>query len=166
MATTKIKGQVLELFGEMPSIGSQAPDFALVNSNLIEVLKKDFEGKNVILNIFPSIDTPVCALSVRMFNNKADKLPDTNVLAVSHDLPFALKRYCAAEGLENIISLSAFRNPEFGKSYGVLITSGPMKGLLARAVVIINKHGEIIYKELVSEITIEPNYEAALAALK
>jgi len=166
MATVTLKGNPVQLIGELPEIGSKAPFFRLVKSDMSEVTIDDFQGKNLILNIFPSVDTPVCAMSVRKFNEALEKLPDTLVLGISHDLPFALKRYCAAEGLKSIIPLSAFRSPEFGKDYGLLITSGPMKGLLGRAVVGINKAGEVIYTQLVPEIGNEPDYQKVLALFR
>ena len=162
MATVTLKGNPVQLYGELPAKEQQAPYFRLVKADLSEVTLDYFKGKNLILNIFPSIDTPVCAMSVRKFNEAADKLPATKVLAISHDLPFALQRYCAAEGLHNIIPLSAFRNPEFGKEYGLLITSGPLKGLLGRAVVGIDQKGKLVYTQLVPEIGQEPNYEKVL----
>ncbi|MBW6515299.1 MAG: thiol peroxidase [Candidatus Cloacimonetes bacterium] len=166
MATVTLKGNPVQLYGDLPDRESKAPYFRLVKSDLSEVTIDDFKGKNLILNIFPSIDTSVCAMSVRKFNEAADKLPDTVVLGISHDLPFALQRHCAAEGLNNIIPLSAFRAPDFGKEYGLLITSGPMKGLLSRAVIGIDKEGKIIYTQLVPEIGNEPDYEKVLAVFK
>jgi len=166
MATVTLKGNPVQLSGELPEKGSKAPLFKLVKADLSEATLDDFKGKNLILNIFPSVDTPVCAMSVRKFNEAAEKLPNTLVLAISHDLPFALQRYCAAEGLKSIIPLSAFRSPEFGKDYGLLITSGPMKGLLGRAVVGINQSEEVIYTQLVPEIGQEPDYEKVLALFR
>lgn len=164
MQTVTLKGNPVNLFGKMPQIGTEAPFFELVKGDLSEVTINDFKGKNLILNVFPSIDTPVCAMSVRKFNEAADKLPETYVLGISHDLPFALQRYCAAEGLESIIPLSAFRAPDFGKDYGLLMTSGPLQGLLARAVIGIDQDGKIVYTQLVPDIGSEPDYEKVLAA--
>jgi len=166
MSVTKFKGASVELFGEIPVIGSLAPNFRLIDSDLNEVQLSDYREHNLILNVFPSIDTPVCAMSVRKFNQNADKMSNTKVLAISHDLPFALKRYCAAEGLKNIIPLSAFRYRQFGQDYGLLMKSGPLKGLLARAVIVINKERKVIYTELVPDIGDEPNYDSALDAVK
>jgi len=162
MATTKLKGKHVELFGDLPEKGTGTPEFDLVNSELNTESLSKYKNNNLMLNIFPSIDTPVCALSVRKFNEKANNLSHTKVLGISMDLPFALQRYCAAEGLKNIIPLSAFRDPSFGKYFGLLITSGPLKGLLARAVLIINKQGKLIYSQLVPDISQEPNYDDVL----
>ncbi len=166
MTQVTMKGNTLQIYGELPAKGTAAPGFTLVNSDLSEVTIEDFKGKNLILNIFPSIDTPVCAMSVRKFNEAAEKLPNTMVLAISNDLPFALKRYCAAEGLNNIVPLSAFRADDFGKDYGLLITTGALKGLLARAVIGINEEQEIVYTELVPDIGNEPDYEKVLAVFR
>ncbi len=166
MAEVKLKGKPVQLIGDLPQRGTKAPPFKLTKSDLTDTTIDDFKGKNIILNIFPSIDTPVCAMSVRKFNEAADKLSNTYVLGVSHDLPFALQRYCAAEGLKSIIPLSAFRSPEFGKDYGLLITSGPMKGLLARAVVGLDKDQNVVYTQLVPEIGNEPDYNKVLEAFK
>jgi|SRR5690554_202677 thiol peroxidase len=166
MAEVKLKGKPIQLIGDLPKTGMKAPSFKLTKSDLTDATIDDFKGKNIILNIFPSIDTPVCAMSVRKFNEAADKLPETYVLGISHDLPFALQRYCAAEGLKSIIPLSAFRSPEFGKDYGLLITTGPMKGLLARAVVGIDKEQNIVYTQLVPEIGNEPDYDKVLKAFE
>ena len=152
--------------GELPAVGTQAPDFSLVGGDLKEIHLSDYRGKRVVLNIFPSIDTGVCAASVRRFNKDANELPDTVVLCVSEDLPFAAARFCAAEGLENVIPASAFRSPEFAKDYGVMMIDGPLKGLLARAVVVIDGSGKVIYRQLVEQITEEPDYAAALSVLK
>lgn len=149
----------------MPEVGSQAPDFTLVKSDLSEISLSDYKGKNIVLNIFPSIDTGVCAASVRRFNKDAAALNNTVVLAISADLPFAAGRFCGAEGIENVVTASVFRNPEFSKNYGLLITDGPLKGLLARAVVVINPEGKVAYTELVPEIAQEPNYEGAINSI-
>jgi thiol peroxidase len=164
MATTQLKGHLVRLEGELPLVGAQAPDFLLTRGDLSDVALKDFAGSRIVLNIFPSIDTPVCATSVRTFNAKFHSRIGTVVLCVSMDLPFAQGRFCAAEGLNNVIPASAFRSPGFGKAYGVLIADGPLAGLLARAVVIIGTGGKVVYTQLVDEITREPDYDAALKA--
>lgn len=166
MATVTFKGGKVNTNGQLPATGSAAPDFTLVKSDLSEVSLKDLHGKKVVLNIFPSIDTGVCAASVRRFNKEAAGLSDTVVLAVSADLPFAAGRFCTTEGIENVHPASVFRNPEFAQAYGILLVDGPLKGLLSRSVVVIDADGKVKYTELVPEITEEPNYEAALAALK
>lgn len=166
MAVTKFKGTDVSTCGDLPKPGSPAPDFTLVNSDLIRVSLENFSGKRIIMNIFPSIDTPVCAMSVRRFNQEATKLPDCAVLCISKDLPFAQKRFCGAEGIENVITLSAMIGDDFGKDYGILLTEGPMAGLLARSVIILDETGEVIYSELVPEITTEPDYEKALTRLR
>ena len=167
MSTVTFKGDIkVNTNGTLPASGSAAPDFTLVKSDLSEISLKDLKGKKVVLNIFPSIDTGVCATSVRKFNKEAAGLPNTVVLGVSADLPFAAGRFCGAEGIENVVTASVFRNPDFAKHYGVLMENGPLKGLLARAVVVINADGTVKYSELVPEITTEPNYDAAIAAVK
>lgn len=166
MATTKFKGQPVKLIGEFIQVGKVAPDFQLVTTDLSPFSLKDIKDKNVILNIFPSLDTNVCATSVRKFNKLAAGLRDTVVLAISKDLPFAHARFCSIEGIENVIPLSDFRYSDFDESYGVRMADGPLAGLLARAVVVIGKDGKVTYTELVPEITQEPDYDKALAALK
>lgn len=167
MSTVTFKGEIkVNTNGQLPAAGSVAPDFTLVKNDLSEISLKDLKGKNVVLNIFPSLDTSVCAASVRKFNKEAAGLSNTVVLAVSADLPFAAGRFCTAEGIDNVIPASVFRNPEFAKSYGVLMLDGPLKGLLVRSVVVIDADGKVVYSELVPEITIEPNYEAAIKAIK
>jgi len=165
MAQITLKGNPIETAGDLPKVGNKAPAFTLVKNDLSEVKLGDFAGKRVVLNIFPSIDTGVCAASVRRFNQEASKLADTAVLCISADLPFALGRFCGAEGLDNVVPLSVFRSADFGKNYGVLITTGPLAGVLSRAVVIIDKTGNVSYTEQVPEITQEPNFAAALANL-
>lgn len=165
MSETKFQGTPVQVSGELPALGSTAPAFTLVDADLGEVQLSDFAGKNVILNIFPSVDTGVCAQSVRTFNKSAAALDNTAVVCISRDLPFALGRFCAAEGIENVVSASAFRS-SFGSDYGVVQEDGPLAQLLARAVVVLNPAGEVIYTELVPEITQEPNYEAALEAVR
>lgn len=166
MAKITFKGNPVETIGTLPAVNSKAPDFRLTKTDLSDVSPADFPGKKIVLNIFPSIDTPVCAMSVRRFNDEAAKLENTVVLCISADLPFAQDRFCGAEGLNNVIPLSVFRSGSFGKEYGVTITSGALSGLLSRAVVIINENGSITYTEQVADIATEPDYAAALDALK
>jgi thiol peroxidase len=166
MATITLKGNAIETVGSLPAKGSAAPNFTLVKTDLSEVTLADYKGKKIVLNIFPSIDTPVCAASVRQFNKTAGELTNTVVLCISADLPFAHTRFCETDGLKNVESLSVFRSPAFGKEYGVTISTGPIAGLLSRAIVIIDADGKVIYTEQVPEIAQEPNYDAALAALK
>lgn len=166
MAHIRVKGNPVDTIGDLPAIGSQAPDFTLVKTDLSEVRLRDFAGRRLVLNIFPSVDTPTCAMSVRKFNEQASNTRNTVVLCVSADLPFAMSRFCAAEGIHNVITGSVFRSPEFGRDYGVLMTSGPLAGLLSRVVVVLDENGKVIYTQQVSEIADEPDYEAALAALK
>jgi thiol peroxidase len=165
MASVTLKGNAFNTAGELPAVGSAAPAFSGVKTDLSECSLGDLAGKKVVLNIFPSIDTGVCAMSTTKFNAEADKLDNTVVLCVSVDLPFALGRYCGAEGLENVVPVSVFRNPEFGTGYGVPFVDGPLAGLLSRSVVVIDESGKVVYTEQVAETTEEPNYEAALAAL-
>lgn len=167
MSKTAFKGFPVNLAGEFINTGITAPDFTMVKGDLSQFKLSETKGKFVVLNIFPSLDTGVCATSVRKFNQLAAKMDNTVVLAISKDLPFAQGRFCTTEGIENVIPLSDFRNPsDFDANYGVLIADGPLSGLLARSVVVINSEGKIIYTELVPEITQEPDYEAALAAIK
>lgn len=166
MASTALKGNPVQLKGELPSKGSIAPSFTLTKIDLSDVSLNDFAGKKVVLNIFPSIDTGICAMSVRKFNAEASNLDNTAVLCVSVDLPFAHKRFCGAEGIENVISVSQVRNTEFMDNYGVEMADGPMAGMLARSVVVLNENHEVVHTELVDDITHEPNYEAAISALK
>jgi thiol peroxidase len=165
MAQITLQGNPVQTVGNLPAVGMEAPAFKLVKTDLSEASIKDFAGKNIILNIFPSLDTSVCAASVRRFNKEAGESPDTVVLCISADLPFAHQRFCETEGLNDVIPLSVFRSPEFGRDYGVTITSGPLAGLMSRAVVIIDKSGEVAYTEQVPEITQEPDYDASLLAL-
>lgn len=167
MATTKLKGDLtINLLGEMPQVGVMAPDFTAVKASLAEAKLEEYRGKKVVLNIFPSIDTGVCAASVHRFNKVASEMADTAVLCISKDLPFAQARFCGAEGLENVETLSAFRGDSFEKGYGLLMTDGPLQSLLARAVVVIDKDGKVVYTELVDDITHEPDYDRAFAALQ
>lgn len=165
MSKITFKGQTVNTVGALPAVGAKAVDFTLVKNDLSEVKLSDLKGKNIVLNIFPSIDTGVCATSVRTFNKDAAKMPNTIVLAVSADLPFATGRFCTTEGIQNVVPASVFRNPEFAQNYGILMTDGPLKGLLARSVVVINPEGNISYTELVPEITQEPNYQAAINSI-
>ncbi|VGO22356.1 thiol peroxidase [Pontiella sulfatireligans] len=165
MASITLKGNPVSTVGELPAVGSAAPAFGALKTDLSECALADLAGKKVVLNIFPSIDTGVCAASARHFNQEAGALENTVVLCVSADLPFALGRFCGAEGLEDVVPVSVFRNPEFGTGYGATIADGPLAGLLSRAVVVIDAAGKVVYTEQVPEITEEPNYEAALAAL-
>ena len=166
MAKITLKGNPVKTIGKLPKVGKKAPKFKLVKNDLSVSRLKDFRGKKVLLNITPSIDTGVCANSVRKFNEAAAGLDNTVVLYVSKDLPFAQARFCGAEGIDNVITLSDFRRGKFGKRYGVTIRTGPMKGLLSRSVVVVDEEGKVIYTEQVQETIDEPNYEAALAALK
>ncbi|VAX08470.1 Thiol peroxidase, Tpx-type [hydrothermal vent metagenome] len=165
MTQITLKDNPINTIGTLPSVGSQAPDFQLTKTDLSDLSLADLQGQQVILNIFPSVDTDVCAASVRFFNAKANALENTTVLCISDDLPFAQKRFCGAEGLENVVSASEMRNRDFGDKYGVRIIDGPLAGLLARAIVILDKTGKVIYTEQVPEITQEPDYDAALAAI-
>jgi thiol peroxidase len=165
MATITFKGSAVKTEGNLPTKGSVAPDFKLVKNDLSEVSLKDFAGKKVVLNIFPSIDTGVCAASVRKFNAEASSLSNTVVLCVSRDLPFAHSRFCGAEGLNNVVSASEFRTDQFSKAYGVKMADGPLAGLLSRAVVVVDETGKVVYTEQVPEIAQEPDYSAALKAL-
>ena len=166
MAKIKLKGNEINTIGNLPGIGKLAPDFTLTKTDLLDVSLSDYKGKKVILNIFPSLDTTVCAMSVRRFNAEAEKLDNTVVLCISRDLPFAHKRFCTTEGLENVASLSELRNDWFSKKYGVKIIDSPMAGLMARAVIILDENLKVIYTELVPEIVQEPDYEKALEELK
>lgn len=167
MATTvTLQGNPFKLTGDLPQAGAQAPDFKAAKADLSDVKLSDYKGKRVILNIFPSTDTGVCAQSVRQFNKLASELENTVVLCISKDLPFASSRFCAAEGLNNVVTLSLFRDDDMVKAYGLEIAEGPMRGLMARSVYVLDENGKILYTQLVSEITEEPDYDAALAALK
>lgn len=161
-----LKGAPIHTIGVLPEVGTQAPVFTLTRSDLNDVQLQDYLGKKIVLNIFPSLDTPTCAKSVVKFNLEAVGLKDTVVLCISMDLPFAQSRFCEENRIKNVITLSAFRDREFGKNYGVTIVDGFLAQLLARSVIIVNQQGLITYTEMVQEITKEPNYEAALRALK
>lgn len=165
MAQFKLKGNPFHTVGDLPAKGKQAPDFTLAKTDLSATTLGDYAGKRLVLNIFPSLDTDVCAASVRRFNQEAGKLKDAVVLCVSMDLPFAHKRFCVAEGLDNVVSASDFRDGNFGKAYGVRIADGPLAGLLARSVVVVGPDGKVLYTQLVPETAEEPDYGKALAAL-
>ena len=164
MATVTLKGNPIETVGELPKVGDKAPAFDLVKDDLSAVKLGELKGR-VVLNIFPSIDTGTCAMSVRQFNQKATALDNTTVVCVSKDLPFALGRFCGAEGIENVLVGSAFRS-SFGEDYGVTFNTGPLTGLLSRAVVVIDENGQVVYTQQVPETADEPDYDAALNALK
>lgn len=165
MAKITLKGNPFQTVGELPAVGSKAPDFNLVKSDLGSLSLADLKGKKVVLNIFPSLDTDVCATSVRKFNAEASKMDNTVVVCVSKDLPFAHGRFCSTEGLTNVVTASDFRGGNFGKNYGVTIENGPLADLHSRAVVVLDEKGVVKYTEQVPEIVQEPNYNAALAAL-
>ncbi len=167
MAQVTLGGNPCNTIGTLPAVGTPAPGFQLTKNDLSDVSLADYRGRKLVLNIFPSIDTPVCATSVRKFNEQAAQHPDASVLCISADLPFAHKRFCAAEGVPNVVTLSTLRRGgAFGKDYGVRLVDGPLEGLLARAVVVIDAAGVVKHSELVADIKSEPNYDAALAALK
>lgn len=166
METVYFHGTQCHTCGDLPAIGEKAPCFTLVDPDMKEIRCNDFLGRKVLLNIFPSLDTPVCATGIRRFNREASEIPDVSIICASMDLPFAAKRFCTTEGIDNLTVGSAFRSPLFAQKYGLQLVDGPLAGLLARAVIIIDGDLKVIYKELVSEISDEPDYKAALAALK
>lgn len=166
MANVTLGGNSITVAGSFPRKGDAAPDFNLTTKDLKDVGLKDYAGKRKVLNIVPSLDTPVCAKSTRVFNEKAGALPDTVVLVISADLPFAAGRFCSAEGINNVVTLSTLRGGDFKAKYGVDITSGPLKGVTARAVIVLDANNKVLHSELVPEIKQEPNYDAALATLK
>jgi thiol peroxidase len=166
MAKIQLKENEVHTIGELPSVGEKVKDFVLVKNDLSRVSLSDFMGKRLVFNIFPSIETRVCAASVRQFNKLAVNLGNTWVLCVSRDLPFALNRFCGAEGIENVITLSDFDKGEFGRNYGLEILDGAFKGLLSRAVIVTNEEGKVMYNEQVPDISMEPDYNKALEALK
>jgi len=166
MAKLKLQGNPINTNGALPRIGTKAKAFSLVSAQLNDVKLEDYKGKKLVLNIFPSIDTGVCAMSVRKFNAEAAKLKDTVVLCISRDLPFAMNRFCGAEGIDKVVTLSELRDRSFGSAYGLEIVDGPMAGLLARAVIVIDKDGKVVYRELVDDIVHEPDYKSALKSLK
>ena len=166
MAQVTLRGNPVQVEGELPKTGAQAPDFTLTAVDLSDATLATFAGKRKVLNIFPSVDTPTCATSVRKFNAQANELTNAVVLCISTDLPFAQARFCGSEGLENVKNLSDFRDSDFAVDYGVSIADGPLKGLTARAVDVLDENDKVLHSELVSEIGQEPNYDAALAVLK
>lgn len=166
MQTIFFKGTPCHTYGEIPAIGTEAPGFDLTGKDLSDIRLSDFDGKRVVLNVFPSLDTPVCAMSVRRFNKEAASLDNVAVICVSMDLPFAISRFCAAEGIDNVIVTSAFRSESFNRNYGLKMVDGPLAGLLARAVIVIDENHKVIFSDLVKEITHEPDYEGAVSALK
>ncbi|WP_417360516.1 thiol peroxidase [Galbibacter sp.] len=166
MSAITLHGNKMNTLKNLPEVGGTAPGFNLVNGDLATVSLDDFKGSKVILNIFPSVDTGTCAASVRKFNEAAAALENTKVLCISRDLPFAQARFCGAEGLNNVVSLSDFRDQSFGKDYGVELVDGPLQGLLSRAVVVLDENQKLRYTEQVSEVSEEPNYKAALEALQ
>ncbi|MGK0253171.1 MAG: thiol peroxidase [Mariniflexile sp.] len=165
MATVTLKGNKITTSGELPEVGTKAPNFTLTATDLSSKSLSDFAGSKLVLNIFPSIDTGTCAQSVRQFNKEASELENTKVLCISHDLPFALNRFCGAEGLNNVISLSDYKDGSFGKSYGLNFVTGPLETLHSRCVVVLDENGTILYTEQVAEIVDEPNYKAALETI-
>jgi thiol peroxidase len=165
MASITLGGNPIHTQGELPKAGTKAPDFNLIKTDLSSKSLSDYAGSKLVLNIFPSIDTGVCAVSVRTFNQKASSLENTKVLCISRDLPFAQKRFCGAEGIENVENLSDFKTGSFGDAYGLTIVDGPLAGLLSRVVIVLDENGIVTYAEQVPEIAQEPNYELALAAL-
>jgi thiol peroxidase len=165
MAKITLKGNAINTSGELPKVGSLAKDFKLIATDLSTKTLNDFKGKNLVLNIFPSIDTGTCAASVRNFNKSAANLDNTSVLCISRDLPFAQARFCGAEGIENVFMLSDFNTGQFGKDYGLIIVDGPLAGLNSRSIVVINTDGKVIYTEQIAEIIEEPNYDLALKSL-
>jgi thiol peroxidase len=166
MATVTLGGNPVNVAGNFPKPGDTIPDFSLTGGDLKDVTLKDYAGKRKVLNIVPSLDTPTCQMSTRKFNEKASSLTNTVVLVIAADLPFAMKRFCGAEGLDNVVTLSTMRGRDFHSKYGVDIADGPLKGLTARGVVVVDENNKVLHSELVSEIKQEPNYDAALAALK
>lgn len=166
MANITLGGTPVQTVGQLPELGSQLSDFNLVAIDLSSKTLSDFKGKKLVLNIFPSVNTGVCAASVRQFNTEASELDNTTVLCVSRDLPFAQDQFCAAEGLENVVMLSDFKTGQFGKDYGVIMINGGFDGLLSRSVVVADESGKVLYTEQVSETGEEPNYKAALEALQ
>ncbi|HEY0915380.1 MAG TPA: thiol peroxidase [Solimonas sp.] len=165
MATITLKGNAVQTNGDLPKVGTEALGFRLVSKDLKDVSLHDFSGKRKVLNIFPSVDTPTCAMSVRQFNQRAASLDNTVVLCISADLPFAQGRFCGAEGIASVQMLSLMRGRQFSKDYGILIETGPLAGLTARAVVVLDEQNRVLHSELVAEIADEPNYDAALAVL-
>lgn len=165
MANVTLGGTPVETVGDLPIVGSKAPDFKLTATDLTDKTNRDFEGSRLVLNIFPSVDTGTCAQSVRTFNEKASSLDNTNVLCISKDLPFAMARFCGAEGIENVESFSDYKTGQFGKDYGLAFTTGAFETLLSRCIVVIDTDGTVLHSEQVAEIADEPNYESAIASL-
>jgi thioredoxin-dependent peroxiredoxin len=165
MAQVTFKGNPIQTNGELPPVGAKAPAFKLTGADLKDVSLEDYRGKRKVLNIVPSLDTPTCATSTRRFNKEASSLPNAVVLVVSADLPFAAKRFCTTEGLTNVVTLSLMRDKNFAKDYGVLIQDGPLQGVTARAVVVLDENDKVVYRQLVPEISQEPDYDAALKAI-
>ncbi len=165
MAQITLKGNTIHTVGELPRKGDKAKDFTLVKSDLSRVGLADFKGQKLVLNIFPSLDTGTCAASVRYFNKAAASLANTKVLCISRDLPFAQSRFCGAEGIENVVTLSDFATGDFGKNYGLEIADGPLQGLHSRVVIVLDENGTVVYTQQVPEIVDEPNYQAALDVL-
>jgi thiol peroxidase len=166
MASITLGGNAINTSGTLPQLGTKSPEFQLVKNDLSVVDLSSFSGSNLILNIFPSIDTGTCAASVRQFNAKANELANTKILCISRDLPFAQKRFCGSEGLENVINLSDFKSGSFGADYGLTIIDGPLAGLHSRAIVVVDPSGTVVYTEQVGEIADEPNYDTAIASIK
>lgn len=165
METVYFKGTACHTCGTLPQVGEKAPCYSLVKSDLTEVKCSDFNGRRVVFNIFPSLDTSVCAMTVRRFNEMAAKMDNTTVVCISMDLPFASARFCAAEGIENVVVASAFRSPMFARKFGVQLVDGPLAGLLARSVIVMDENRRVVYTQLVNEITEEPDYDEVLNAL-
>lgn len=166
MSTVKFNNTEVHTNGALPAVGTMAPDFKGVKGDLSELSLSGLKGKRVVLNIFPSLDTGVCAASVRRFNKEAAALDNTVILAISKDLPFAQARFCTTEGIDKVVALSMFKDSDFDNKYGVLLADGPLQGLLTRSVVVVDESGKVVYTELVSEITEEPNYDKAIASLQ
>ncbi|NCF09696.1 MAG: thiol peroxidase [Gammaproteobacteria bacterium] len=166
MASITLRGTEIHTNGELPAVGSAAPDFSLTNGDLGDVSLADYAGKRILLNIVPSLDTPTCATSTRKFNEETSQVEGAAILVIAADLPFAMGRFCTTEGIENVAPLSLMRSRKFAKDYGVLITDGPLAGITARAIVVIDAEGKVAYTEMVPEIAQEPDYDAALAALR
>ena len=165
MATITLQGNEIHTNGDLPKVGDNAPDFSLVNAELGDVTLATYKGKKKLLSIVPSLDTPVCATSTKKFNETAKEKPDSVFLMIAADMPFAMSRFCTAEGTDNVIALSMMRSRKFAKDYGVLIEDGPLAGITARALVVIDENDKVVHSELVPEIAQEPNYDAALATL-
>ena len=166
MATVTLKGNQINTIGNLPEVGNKMPKFSLIKNDLSVLSNSDLNGKKVVYNIFPSVDTGTCAASTRRFNQEAAGLENTTVVCISRDLPFAQKRFCGAEGIDNVIMASDFKNGDFGKDLGVIFIDGPLNALLSRSVIVADENGKILFTEQVSETANEPNYEAAIAALK